>query len=261
MVDAYLQSQILTTSLELAREIQMGLLPKDFPALPELKEVDIHATIIPTFEVGGDLYDFFPLDKDRLCFVIGDVSDKGIPAALFMAMTRTAFKMSALAAPESIGHTMARVNRFLCDSNPQQMFVTALAGILDLKTGRVEYADAGHEPPFILQAAGGVLKVDKVGGLVLGFIRDEEFRTGSMQLNPGDTLVLYTDGVTEAMNVKHELFGADAIEKTLSLTGQTAASQTIIQGLLEGMRVFVGEAEQHDDIAILAIRYLGPSNN
>jgi sigma-B regulation protein RsbU (phosphoserine phosphatase) len=105
------------------------------------------------------------------------------------------------------------------------------------------------------------LKVDKVGGLVLGFIRDEEFRTGSMQLNPGDTLVLYTDGVTEAMNVKHELFGADAIEKTLSLTGQTAASQTIIQGLLEGMRVFVGEAEQHDDIAILAIRYLGPSNN
>lgn len=261
MVDAYLQSQILTTSLELAREIQMGLLPKDFPALPELKEVDIHATIIPTFEVGGDLYDFFPLDKDRLCFVIGDVSDKGIPAALFMAMTRTAFKMSALAAPESIGHTMARVNRFLCDSNPQQMFVTALAGILDLKTGRVEYADAGHEPPFILQAAGGVLKVDKVGGLVLGFIRDEEFRTGSMQLNPGDTLVLYTDGVTEAMNVKHELFGADAIEKTLSLTRQTAASQTIIQGLLEGMRVFVGEAEQHDDIAILAIRYLGPSNN
>ena len=261
MVDAYLQSQILTTSLELAREIQMGLLPKDFPALPELKEVDIHATIIPTFEVGGDLYDFFPLDKDRLCFVIGDVSDKGIPAALFMAMTRTAFKMSALAAPESIGHTMARVNRFLCDSNPQQMFVTALAGILDLKTGRVEYADAGHEPPFILQAAGGVLKVDKVGGLVLGFIRDEEFRTGSMQLNPGDTLVLYTDGVTEAMNVKHELFGADAIEKTLSLTGQTAASQTIIQVLLQGMRVFVGEAEQHDDIAILAIRYLGPSNN
>jgi serine phosphatase RsbU (regulator of sigma subunit)/anti-sigma regulatory factor (Ser/Thr protein kinase) len=261
MVDAYLQSQILTTSLELAREIQMGLLPKDFPALPELKEVDIHATIIPTFEVGGDLYDFFPLDKDRLCFVIGDVSDKGIPAALFMAMTRTAFKMSALAAPESIGHTMARVNRFLCDSNPQQMFVTALAGILDLKTGRVEYADAGHEPPFILQASGGVLKVDKVGGLVLGFIRDEEFRTGSMQLNPGDTLVLYTDGVTEAMNVKHELFGADAIEKTLSLTGQTAASQTIIQGLLEGMRVFVGEAEQHDDIAILAIRYLGPSTN
>jgi sigma-B regulation protein RsbU (phosphoserine phosphatase) len=257
MVDAYLQSQILTKSLELAWEIQMGLVPKDFPALPEFKELDIYATIIPTIEVGGDLYDFFPLDKDRLCFIIGDVSDKGIPAALFMAMARTAFKMSALASPESIGRTMSRVNQFLCDSNPQQMFVTALAGILDLKTGRVEYADAGHEPPFILQASGGVLKVDKVGGLVLGFVRDEEFRTGTMQLNPGDTIFLYTDGVTEAMNVKHELFGADAIEKTLSQTGQTPSSEAIIEALLEGVRVFVGEAKQHDDITMLVIQYRG----
>src|SRR5208282_6417216 len=117
--------------------IQMGLVPHDFPALPEFKEVDIFATIIPTYDVGGDLYDFFPLDKDRICFIIGDVSDKGIPAALFMAMTRTAFKMSAIASPDAIGPTMARVNQFLCESNPQQMFVTALAGILDLRTGQV----------------------------------------------------------------------------------------------------------------------------
>jgi sigma-B regulation protein RsbU (phosphoserine phosphatase) len=261
MVAADLQAQIQTKSLELAREIQMGFLPKDFPALPEFKDLDIYATIIPTFEVGGDLYDFFPLDKDRLCFIIGDVSDKGVPAALFMAMARTAFKMSALVSPESIGGTMSRVNQFLCDSNPQQMFVTALAGILDLKTGRVEYADAGHELPFILQASGEVLKVEKVGGLVLGFIRGEEFRTGTMQLNPGDTLFLYTDGVTEAMNVKHELFGVDSIEKALSQMGQTPTSEAIIQAVLEGMRVFVGEANQHDDITMLVIRYCGRSNN
>src|ERR1051326_7758602 len=160
MVEAYLQSQIVTKSLELAKEIQMGLVPKDFPALPEFKETDIYAAIIPALEVGGDLYDFFPLDNDRICFIIGDVSDKGIPAALFMAMARTAFKISAIASPESIALTMARVNQFLCESNPQQMFVTAFAGILDVRTGRVEYADAGHEPPFILQPTGKVLKVD-----------------------------------------------------------------------------------------------------
>jgi serine phosphatase RsbU (regulator of sigma subunit)/anti-sigma regulatory factor (Ser/Thr protein kinase) len=257
MVDAYLQSQIVTNSLKIARDIQMGLVPRDFPALPEFKEVDIFAAIIPTFEVGGDLYDFFPLDKDRLCFIIGDVSDKGVPAALFMAMARTAFKMSALASPDSIGPTMARVNQFLCESNPQQMFVTALAGILDLRTGRVEYADAGHEPPFIVQPSRAVVKVDKVGGLVLGFIPGEEYRSGTMQLNPGDTLVLYTDGVTEAMNVDHELFGADAIERTLSQTGQAADSEAIINALLEDVRVFVGEAEQHDDITMLVIKYRG----
>jgi len=257
MVDLYLESQIVTKSLELAREIQMGLVPKDFSALPEFKEVDIFATIIPTFEVGGDLYDFFPLDRDRICFIIGDVSDKGIPAALFMAMTRTAFKMSAITSPDSIGPTMARVNQFLCESNPQQMFVTALAGILDLRTGQVEYADAGHEPPFIVQDSGAVLKVNKVGGIVLGFMPGQEFTSGTIQLNLGDTLVLYTDGVTEAMNVDHELFGAEAIEKSLLRTGHATNSEGIVNALLEDMGNFVGEAHQSDDIAMLVIQYRG----
>jgi serine phosphatase RsbU (regulator of sigma subunit)/anti-sigma regulatory factor (Ser/Thr protein kinase) len=257
MVEAYLQSRIVTKSLELAREIQMGLVPKDFPALPEFKEVDIFATIIPALEVGGDLYDFFPLDADRICFIIGDVSDKGIPAALFMAMARTAFKMSAIASPESIGVTLSRVNQFLCESNPQQMFVTAFAGILDLRTGRVDYADAGHELPFILQSSGTVVTVNKVGGIVLGFIPGNEFKSGTMQLNPGDTLILYTDGVTEAMDVNRQLFGADAIEATLSRSGQGADSEGIIKALLEDMRVFVGEAHQSDDITMLVIKYRG----
>jgi len=257
MVEAYLQSQIVNKYLELAKEIQMGLVPHDFPALPEFKEIDIYATIIPALEVGGDLYDFFPLDNDRICFIIGDVSDKGIPAALFMAMARTAFKMSAIASPESIALTMARVNQFLCESNPQQMFVTALAGILDLRTGRVDYADAGHEPPFILQPSGTVLKVNKVGGIVLGFMPDQKFPSGTIQLNPEDALVLYTDGVTEAMNVGHQLFGAEAIERTLSRAGQAAMSERIVKVLLDDMRVFVGEAHQSDDITMLVIKYLG----
>jgi len=261
MIEAYLQSQIVTKSLELAKDIQMGLVPKDFPALPEFKEIDIYATMIPALEVGGDFYDFFPLDFDRICFIIGDVSDKGFPAALFMAMTRTAFRMSAIASSESIGQsiglTMTRVNQFLWESNPQQMFVTAFAGILDLRTGRVDYADAGHEPPFILQASGTVLKVNKVGGIVLGFMPGQEFPGGTLQLNPGDALVLYTDGITEAMNVGRQLFGAQAIEKTLSRAGQTAASERIIKVLLEDVHVFVGEAQQSDDITMLVIKYLG----
>jgi serine phosphatase RsbU (regulator of sigma subunit)/anti-sigma regulatory factor (Ser/Thr protein kinase) len=257
MVEAYLQSQIVAKSLELARDIQMGLVPKDFPALPEFKEIEIYATILPALDVGGDFYDFFPLDQDRICFIIGDVSGKGVPAALFMAMARTAFKISATASTESIGHTMARVNQFLCEGNPQQMFVTALAGILDLRTGRVDYADAGHEPPFILEPSGNVLKVNKVGGLVLGFLPGEQFREGTIQLNPADSLVLYTDGVTEAMDFDHKLFGAPAIEKTLLRAGQAATSEEIINVLLEAMHVFVGEAEQSDDITMLVIKYLG----
>ena len=257
MVESYLQSQIVTKSLELAKEIQMGLVPKDFPALPEFKEIDIYATIIPALEVGGDLYDFFPLDNDRICFIIGDVSDKGVPAALFMAMARTAFKISAIASPESISLTMGRVNQFLCESNPQQMFVTAFAGILDLRTGMVEYADAGHEPPFIRQPSGGVIKVDKVGGLVLGFIPNHEFQSGTLQLNPGEALVLYTDGVTEAMNTDHRLYGAEAIERTISQAEKDAGTERIINVLLEDMRGFVGEAHQSDDITMLVIKYLG----
>ncbi|HEY6344391.1 MAG TPA: SpoIIE family protein phosphatase [Bryobacteraceae bacterium] len=257
MVDAYLQSQIVTKSLELAREIQMGLLPKDFPALPEFKEIDIYAAIIPALEVGGDLYDFFPLDGDRICFIIGDVSDKGVPAALFMAMARTAFKISAIASPESIAATMARVNQFLCESNPEQMFVTAFAGILDLRTGLVQYADAGHEPPFILQPAGTVVKVDKIGGLVLGFIPGHEFKSGTLQLNPGDALVLYTDGVTEAMNIERQLYGAEAIERTLGTAEKGADSERLIKVVLNDVRGFGGAAEQSDDITMLVIRYFG----
>jgi sigma-B regulation protein RsbU (phosphoserine phosphatase) len=174
-----------------------------------------------------------------------------------MSMARTAFKISAIASPESISVTMGRVNQFLFESNQSQMFVTALAGILDLQTGRVEYADAGHEPPFILRPSGAVLKVEKVGGVALGFCPDLSFRSGTLQLSRGDALVLYTDGVNEAMNTGRQLFGANAIEQSLSRVGQAASSEMIIHGLLDDLRVFVGGAEQSDDITMLVIRYLG----
>ena len=257
MVEAYGRGQVLMKSLELARDIQMGLVPKDFPALPEFNEVDIYATMIPALEVGGDLYDFFPLDRDRICFVIGDVSDKGIPAALFMSMTRTAFKISATSSSQPISSTMSRLNRFLWESNRSQMFVTALAGVLDLRTGVVEYADAGHEPPFIRRSTGTVQKVDKVGGTALGVFPDPVFRTGTVQLQPGDALFLYTDGVNEARNVISQFFGTDDIARSLAMVGPQAHSQGIVARLLDDLRGFVGESEQSDDITMLVVRYLG----
>jgi sigma-B regulation protein RsbU (phosphoserine phosphatase) len=257
MVEKHLESLIVAKSLELARQIQMGLVPGNLSDLSDSRDVDLFATIVPALEVGGDLYDFFPLDEDRICFIHGDVSSKGIPAALFMVMVRTAFRMTATAAPESLALTINRVNQSLCESNPQGMFVTALAGILDLRTGCVEYVDCGHEPPFIMQADGTVRRLDKRGNIVLGLFPGYEYAAGELQLKPGDNLLLYTDGVTEAMNTRNEPFGETAIATTLSRTGPGADSEKVIRALLEDVRIHAAEARQSDDIAMLSIRFLG----
>jgi len=258
MVESYLQSQMMKQSLELAREIQMGLLPKTFPAFPQIPEIDIFGMIKPAQEVGGDLYDFFLLDGNRICFIVGDVSGKGIPAALFMAMVRTAFRMAALASTGSIASIVGRLNDFLCESNYSQMFVTVFAGILDLRDGSIEYADGGHEPPFIVRGAGGASMIEKVGGLAVGFISGYEFHNGKMNLVPGDSLVLYTDGITEAMDSEHHLLGADRIEEILHRAQPGIVAQSITELLLSGVAAFVGGAEQSDDITLLVLRYGGP---
>lgn len=257
MVDALLAAQMVNQSLAVAREIQAGLVPTDFSALPNHGAVEVFASLTPAYDVGGDLYDIFALDPDRICFMIGDVSGKGIPAALFMAMARTAFKMSALAAPESAAFALRQVNQFLYESNPRQMFVTALAGILDLRTGDVEYADAGHEPPFVISAAGRAMRIEKVGGIVLGLMPGQEFATGRLRLKPGETLVLFTDGVTEAMNGGQEFFGVERAQKALAAAGPRAASKAIATALLAAVRRFTGDGPPSDDLTVLAIQFRG----
>jgi sigma-B regulation protein RsbU (phosphoserine phosphatase) len=257
MVEAYLQGQLLKKSLQLAREIQMGLVPKEFPAFPNIPEIDIFAALRPALDVGGDLYDYFQLDQNRICFIIGDVSDKGVPAALFMAMVRTAFRMAALATNQSIEPIITKLNDFLCASNHSQMFVTVLAGILDLRTGKIEYADGGHEPPFIVPAHGPTVMVEKVGGVALGFLPEYEFRCGEMQLHPGESLILYTDGITEAMNSSRHLFGAERIQETLDTRGLAFDATALTETILNGVATFVAGAEQNDDITLLVIRYVG----
>jgi serine phosphatase RsbU (regulator of sigma subunit) len=258
LVEDHVQSQKLQESLRLAHDLQMSLVPQHFPALPDKPEIDIYGTLKPALDVGGDLYDFFLLDDDHLCFVIGDVSDKGVHAALFMAITRSAFKISARAHQENwIEVILDVVNRFLCENNDSQMFVTMFGGILDLRTGHITYADGGHEPPFVVRRGGKAEMVDKKGGLALAVMEDYVFQAGDIQLEPGDALVLYTDGINEAMNVQRQLFKDSRIQATLESLCDGESAEIIVKTLMKNLSEFVGDAPQSDDITILVLRYMG----
>jgi sigma-B regulation protein RsbU (phosphoserine phosphatase) len=253
--------------LQVARGIQMGLLPRKFPAFPDLPQVDIFGMVRPALEVGGDLFNFFRLDENRICFMVGDVSDKGVPAALFMAMALTSFEISAMPSPaadrgrrraDSIAAVLGRVNHFLNANNDSQMFVTLFAGILDLRDGSIEYSDGGHEPPFIVRRGAGVEMLQKKGGIALGFIDPYDFTVGTIKLEPGDALVLYTDGVNEAMNGDRRMFTTSAIGDTLRTISKDNPADRICQTIIGKVDEFVHGAPQSDDITLVVIRYCGP---
>jgi sigma-B regulation protein RsbU (phosphoserine phosphatase) len=275
MIQAYLNTQKLQQSLQLALEIQMGLLPQKFPAFPGNPEIDICASVVPALEVGGDLYDFFMLDEDHIFFLIGDVSDKGVPAALFMAIVKTAFQIAAKGKVRmskggyhcvgteevpDIASVMRTVNNMLFENNPSQMFVTAFAGILDLRTGTIEYSDGGHEPPFIMRNNRQIEMLNKKGGVALGFLDDYVFPSGCIQLNPGDSLLLYTDGVNEARNIQNEMFARPAIGDTLCRISEMVSASIVVSTMLRRVQEFATGAPQSDDITLLAIQYRGREN-
>jgi sigma-B regulation protein RsbU (phosphoserine phosphatase) len=249
----------IESELAIARNIQMGFLPQTFPAFPNRTEFDLHAILEPAKEVGGDLYDYFLIDENRLFFLIGDVSDKGVPAALFMAVTKTLFETHALRGDASINEIMCRVNQELSRGNPWQMFVTAFAGMLNLKTGEIIYSDGGHEPPFILRVGKEVEILKKKGGPALCFFDDFCYECDTFHLRPGDALVLYTDGVTEAMDGERKLFSSERIKQALHSQGEVTTAASITKQLLEHVKIFVKNSPQSDDIAILAICYYGPN--
>jgi serine phosphatase RsbU (regulator of sigma subunit) len=242
--------------LRLAGEIQMGLLPKKFPAFPSVSEVDVFATLVPALEVGGDFYHYFLLDSDHLCFVIGDVSDKGIPAALFMAMTLTAFVVFAKDRGRTLPEGIGMLNHYLCENNQSQMFVTLYAGIVNLRTGILEYCDAGHEPPFLVRRDDVPQLTQKQGGMALGVDENYPYRSTTVQLNPGDTLFLYTDGVNEARNGDGKLFKIGGIEGALA-TDEMTSCELICDAVMKRLGQFVHGAPQSDDITMLAVSYRG----
>ncbi|HYE51817.1 MAG TPA: SpoIIE family protein phosphatase [Azospirillaceae bacterium] len=267
MLEAYIVDLRETTTakervegeLSAARDIQMGILPRDFPAFPDRPEFDLHAVMEPAKQVGGDLYDFFMVDDHRLVFLVGDVSGKGVPAALFMAVAKTLFKSNASRTDMTIEQVVEQVNVQLAEENPSSLFITAFAGILDLNTGEVEYCDAGHDPPFIQRADGRIEAVKKVPGLALCVFEDFSYSMGRLKLEPGDALVLYTDGVTEALNPAEQVFTSGRIAEVLSAIPATAGATEINGTLMREVKTFADGAEQSDDITLLSLRYFGPA--
>lgn len=243
----------IESELNVARDIQMSLVPKTFPGPPENPEFDVYALLEPAREVGGDLYDFFFIDDDHFCFLVGDVSGKGVPASLFMAVTRTLFKVEASKGsnPDEIQHL---VNNELCQGNDSSMFVTTFCGILNIHTGEVVYSNGGHNPPYLHRRNGSIEAIKDIKGMALGVMEDFRYGRGKMVLEDGDALVLYTDGVTEAMNKVNEQFNDERLVQSIQKS-KNAFPQEIVEGILADVKDFTTGAEQSDDITILVLTY------
>ena len=214
LIEAYVEKERMEETLKLAHDIQMSMVPKLFPPFPDRSEFDIFAILAPAKEVGGDFYDFFFIDDEHLCFAVGDVSGKGVPASLFMAVTKTLFRATA-------GHggtpceILARLNAEICRDNESCMFVTLFCAILNIRTGQVDYGNGGHNLPYHLHQR-GVSPLESLGGRVLGLVEQSPYASGRMVLAPGEALLLYTDGVTEAMNPSETLYSDQRLAAVLS---------------------------------------------
>jgi len=282
LTEATASRERMQSELRIAREIQLGILPKTFPPLPNHTEFDLYASLTPAREVGGDFYDFFPCGPDAFCFLVGDVSGKGVPAAFYMAVARTLIKAVAEAAgghgqrrsedsrgrrvavqpgapPRRLpdpGRILAQASDGLAHDNESCMFVTVFCALLDLTTGEVRYASAGHNPPVLMRAGAAPEYLPTHGDPVAGAMPGVAYQTDTLRLGPGDALALYTDGVTEAMNPALELYGEERLTAQLAKL-QKRDARAICDGLSEDVHAFAAGAEQSDDITLLVLRFNG----
>ena len=241
------------SELRMAHEIQMSFLKKIFPPFPDHKEFSLYANLEPAREVGGDLYDFSMIDERRLVFYVGDVSDKGVPASLVMAMTMTLMKRASQQPGITPAGILRQVNMALAEDNVNAMFVTLFIGMLDVETGTLSFSNAGHNPPLILGADGRCRYLALPDGLVLGVMPETEYSDDSVHLERGDLIVAYTDGVTEAMNPGRQLYSEERLQQTL-VTLEGRSVEDIVHQLIASVRTHAAGAPQSDDIAILALR-------
>ncbi len=244
----------IQNDLSVSREIQEAILPKKFPPFPNEPNFDIYASMVAANEVGGDFYDFFMIDKHRLGFVIGDVSGKGISAAIFMAVSRTLIRATALKG-DSVSDCIHYVNNLLCRDSVSSMFVTVFYGILNTQTGEVDYVNAGHNPPYLI-SSDGIQQVEMTNGLALGVLDDFSFRSKKLYLNKGNKLLLYTDGVVEAFNREELAYGEQKFEEFLN-NNVNQSIETIINKSFTDVSDFVDGAPQSDDITLLGITFNG----
>ena len=245
------EKERIGAELDVARHIQASMLPCIFPAFPERHEFDIYASMTPAKEVGGDFYDFFLVDDDHLAIVMADVSGKGVPAALFMMISKTLLKSAAQSglSPKAV---LEKVNNQLCENNDAEMFVTVWLGILEISTGKMKCANAGHEYPAIMRRGGGFQLFKDKHGLVLAGMEGARYREYELELNEGDRLFVYTDGVPEATNADTVLYGTDRMLHALNEAKDRSCCE-LLASLHRDVDAFVGAADQFDDITMLCI--------
>ncbi len=246
------QHQAMETELNVATNIQASMLPSIFPAFPGREEFDIFASMIPAKEVGGDFYDFFLVDEDHLAMVIADVAGKGVPASLFMVISKTLIKNASQQglSPKQVLET---VNNQLCEGNDAQMFVTVWMGIYEISTGKLIAANAGHEYPAIAYDKNDFELYRDKHGFVLAGMENTKYREYEMQLSPGDILFVYTDGVPEATDGDNQLFGTERMLTTINSRKEEGLEE-LLQGVKKDVDVFVGDAPQFDDLTMLALK-------
>lgn len=246
----------IESELRIASEIQMGILPKLFPAFPERKEFEVYASIEPAKEVGGDLYDFFFVDDEHFCFLLGDVSGKGVPAAFFMAVTKTLLKVVFEKGLDP-GEVLSKVNADLAAENESCMFVTLFVAIMNINTGHIRYANAGHNPPVFVPCEGPPEWIPPLGDPVAGIMDGMEYTTKTMDMKPGDIIFIYTDGVTEAMNPDQKLYSEERLMNLITKS-ELRTSPELVKEIDDSIKVFTKGAEQSDDITMLAMQFCGP---
>lgn len=247
------EKQRIGAELDIATRIQASMLPTIFPAFPERDEFDIYATMNPAKEVGGDFYDFFMIDDDNLAIVVADVSGKGVPAALFMVIGKTLIK-DHTEPGKDLGEVFSEINDLLCESNSEDLFITAFEAVLNLKTGELRYVNAGHEMPFICKKNQDFKPYKIKAGFVLAGMEGMRYKAGSMILEPGDKLFQYTDGVTEATDSDSKLFGMERLEASLNKI-KNGTPKDILESVKNDIDDFVNVALQFDDITMLCLEY------
>ena len=247
------EKERVNTELSVATRIQANMLPSIFPAFPNRKEFDIFATMNPAKEVGGDFYDFFMVDERHLAIVMADVSGKGVPAALFMVIGKTLIQDHTWPGKD-LGSVFDEVNELLCESNSEGLFITAFEGVLDLVSGEFRFVNAGHEIPYICKKNGKFEPYKIRAGFVLAGMEGMRYKCGEMQLEAGDKIFQYTDGITEAANVRMELYGMDRLTAVLGENSDLPPGE-LLPAVKRDIDNFVGEAPQFDDITMLCLEY------
>ncbi len=249
------ENKRIGTELSIASSIQAAVLPNEFPAFPDRDDFEIYASMKPAREVGGDFYDFFLIDEDHLGLVIADVSGKGVPAALFMMVAKLLIKLRAHSGG-NLGDMLTDVNNTLCEKNEMEMFVTVWLAIITLSTGEGYAVNAGHEHPAVRRAEEKYTLIKYRHGIPLATMEDFGYQEHEFTLNPGDSILVYTDGVTEATNKDLEMFGEERLIKALSIN-PNASPEECIHNVQKSIDDFIKDAEQFDDITMLALRYNG----